>query len=270
MLSGLETFLNKHDNLKEKMLYAGVRDDTCLVVLNTMVYVDADCDSETYYYGDLKIKVRSLMWLAEQLVNAKVEWISFLHFANIEFTSDVFNTFMSEAFNIIRRDYLFSTGYGILKFLATVNGDSDAYESIMFETWMHGAELTSECAYESDTNTVEIVSSFTRDEFLEFIKEAYRKMYIPYKKSKYMRRYKDRECAFDDLEVLVYILNNRSLEGFEPKGFSGSYAERVDTAYNMLSKAYDESELKNITYVKEANKKLARWVFKQFLDSLNK
>lgn len=38
----------------------------------------------------------------------------------------------------------------------------------------------------------------------------------------------------------------------------------------MLSKAYDESELKNITYVREANKEVAVWVFKQFLESLDK
>lgn len=270
MLRDLETFLNENGDLKEKMLYAGVRDDTCLAVLNTFIYADDGYDNRDYCYGDLKIKVRSLMWLAEQIAASKIEWISFLHYAKTEFTSDIFNTFMSKAFNIVRGDYLFSTGYGILKFLATANGDSNAYESIMFETWLDRADLMSECAYESDTNTVKIASSFTREGFLKFIGEAYRKMYIPYKKSKYMRRYKDRECAFGDLEMLIYILNNRSLEGFEPEGFSGSYTERVNKAYNMLSKAYDESKLKNITYVREANKEAAVWIFKQFLESLDK
>lgn len=265
MLRELEGFLNEHNDLKEKLLYAGVRDDTCLVVLNTFIYADDDCDNRDYYYGDLKIKVRSLMWLAEQIAASKFKWISFLHYAKTEFTSDTFNTFMTKAFNIIRGDYLFSTGYGVLKFLDASNGDSDAYERAMFETLLDRADLTSECTYESDTDTVEIASSFTRDNFLKFIREAYREMYLPYKKSKHMWRYKDRECAFNDLEMIIYILKNRSLEGFEPKGFRGSYAERVNTAYNMLSKAYDESELKNITYVREANKEVAVWVFKQFL-----
>lgn len=71
------------------------------------------------------------MWLFEQLVQAKIEWISFLHFADTEFTSDIFNAFLDRAFNAVRGAYLLSTGYGILKHLA-YGVDTVKYDSIRF------------------------------------------------------------------------------------------------------------------------------------------
>ena len=269
MLSSLETFLNEHNDLKEKMLYAGVRDDTCLVVLNTIVYADADCDSKTYYYGDLKIKVRSLMWLAEQLVNAKVEWISFLHFAKAESTSDIFNAFLDKAFKAIRGDYLFSAGYGILRCLAS-GVDPVKQENLRIAGSLAELGLGDQLSYDVDSEIMKIDTELDRDDLFDLVKNLNKRVYLPYKRSKHQRRYRDLEHGFADLDLIIHILSGCSIKNFEYTAFDKDNPERDKNVYRRLDWAYDHSPLKNITSAREASKELGRWVFKQFLDSLNK
>lgn len=269
MLRDLETFLSENGDLKEKMMYAGIRDDTCIVVLNTIVYVDADCGSETYYYGDLRIKVRSLMWLAEQLINAKVEWISFLHFANVEFTSDIFNAFLDKAFKAIRGDYLFSAGYGILRYLASGN-DPIKQENLRIAGSLAELGLGDKLSYDVDNEIMKIDAELDRDDFFDLVKHLNEKVYLPYKRSKHQRRYRDFEHGFADLDLIIHILSGGDIKDFEYTDFDKDNPERDKNAYRRLDWAYDHSPLKNITSVEEASKELERWVFKQFLDSLNK
>lgn len=269
MLRELETFLSEHKDMREKLLYAGVRNNTCLVVLNTTVYVDSDCDSKSYYYGSLEIRVRSLMWLFEQLVQAKIEWISFLHFADTEFTSDIFNTFLDKAFNAIRGDYLLSTGYGILRYLAS-GVDAVKYESLRIAGDLIDLGLADMFAYDVDNEIMKINAELDRDDFIELIKNLNKKVYMPFKKSRHLRWYRDLECGFADVELIIHILNRHNIKGFEYTGSDKDNPERDKNLYWRLDWAYDHSQLKNITSVNEAYKEVTRWVFKQFLDSFNK
>lgn len=255
MLKSVEKFINEHEIVKERLCYVGMHDDRCLILLETLagesldeVYGHCKLDDDTRLYVD------NIWEFIEKIHFGDVIYISFLAYATDVYHNETYDYVREKVFGTVVKDELQKVAISIVAYLASYDNMTDyTVDNINARLRKEGLDTFFKAYKENDVAMIKAYS--TPDSVANFSKMVTKLKHVlctPYK----VKPYKDREQAFKDLDILTYVLEHGTVDGFTPCGNIDNLLKADERLYN----ACEEGSLPDKITARMNYKELTVWV----------
>ena len=255
MLQSVEKFINEHENVKERLCYVGMREDRCLILLTPHSGESLvggagayDLDDGTHVYVD------TIWRFIEKVHFGDVIYIGFLASATDDYHSEIYDYIRKRLFSTVVKNELQKAAIGIVAYLASYDDMTDyVVDMINARLKKEGLDKSFEAYRENDTAMIKSYPS--SDNVAEFSKMLFKLKHVlctPYK----VKPYKNREQAFRDLDILTYVLEHGTVDGFTSCGNMDNLLKADERLYD----ACENGNLPDYVVARQNYKELTRWL----------
>lgn len=255
MLQSVEKFINEHENVKERLCYVGMREDRCLILLTPGSEESLVGVAGAYDLDDgRQVYVDTIWRFIEKVHFGDVIYIGFLALATDEYHNETYDYIRKKLFGTVIKNELQKAAIGIVAYLASYDDMTD-YVVDMINTRLkkEGLDKSFEAYRENDTAMIK--SYANSDSVAEFSKMLVKLKHVlctPYK----VKSYKNREQAFRDLDILTYVLEHGTIDGFTSCGNMNNLLKADERLYN----ACENSSLLDYAVSRQNYKELIHWL----------
>lgn len=255
MLQSVEKFINEHENVKERLCYVGMREDRCLILLEPLAGESLhEVDGLYKLVDDTQVYVDNVWEFIEKVHFGDAIYISFLALAKDEYHNETYDYIRERLFGTVVKEELQKSAIGIVAYLASYDNMTDyTVDTINARLKKDGLDTFFKAYKEADVAMIRAYSiPDTVANFSKMVTKLKHVLCTPYK----VRPYKNKEQAFEELDILTYVLEHGTVDGFTSCDNMDNLLKADERLYN----ACEDGCLPDKVKARQNYKELTLWV----------